>query len=89
MKHVVKRHGRTEAFDPRKIYASVYSSCLTLRVTPEEAEIIADTVTKAIRKWVASKETVSSSEIAHMVAHELTIYHPDAAYLYATHRHIS
>ena len=41
MGHIVKRAGRTEPYDVRKLYASVYSACLSVREHPGAAELIA------------------------------------------------
>lgn len=89
MQHIVKRKGHTEPFDQRKIYASVYSSCIVLRMSDEEAELLADTVTKDVVKALSSHTEVSSREIHKNVVESLERYNPDAAYLYDTHKDLS
>lgn len=89
MRPVVKRAGHTEYFDPRKVYASVYAACLSLRVTVHEAEMIAERVTEEVKKWLAPKNEVTAHAISEHVAKLLKVYHPDAAYLYQSHRDVS
>lgn len=89
MQHLVKRAGGEENFDPKKLYGSVYAACLTLRMSAQEAEQIADTVTQAVQTWIKDKEHVSSDQIFALATKELRAKHPDAAYMYETHRDIS
>ena len=89
MKHIVKRAGHREAFDGKKVYASVYAACLAVRCQTTDAELIASEVMKDIEKWVLDKHQVSSHEIAHATAKALRLYNSDAAYLYQHHRDIS
>lgn len=87
--HIVKRQGHTEPFDDRKLYASLYASCLALNETDVTAEIIADRVTKEIDDWMKKKHEVTSHEIRVHAAHHLKVYHPDAAWIYLHHRNIN
>ncbi len=89
MKHTVKRKGHKEPFDPRKIYASVYSSCVALRMTEDEAELIAQKVESDIKETVKDAEEVTAHTIHKLVVESLKKYHPDAAYLYENHKDIS
>lgn len=87
--HIVKRKGHNEPFDSRKVYASVYAACLTVRVPQGEAELVADKVSREITGWVETKTSVTSHEISKQVAESLRILNPDAAYMYSTHRDLS
>lgn len=89
MTHIVKRRGHKQPFDPRKIYASVYSACRNAHLTEMEAEKIAEAVSKALEKWISKKTEVSSQEIFEEVANVMRQFHEDAAFLYATHRDIA
>lgn len=86
MKHIVKRHGHTEAYDERKLYASIFSSCQAVREPSGSAELIADKVVKDINSWIAKKHEVTSNDIRANAAVHLKLYHPDAAYIYLHHR---
>lgn len=89
MKHIVKRRGHTEVFDDRKLYASVYSSCLAVRVPSAEAELVADRVASDVKKWLEEKHEVTSNDILIQAHRSLQLLNPDAAYIYKTHREFS
>lgn len=89
MKHIVKRGGHHESYDSRKIYASVYAACMTVRMSVAEAELIADKVTQSLNIWVNDKQHVNSSDICTVVTKEMKKYNRDAAYLYAHHTDVS
>ncbi len=86
MKHVVKRAGHNELYDERKLYASIFSACQSVREPMGSAELIADKVAKDMNEWIAKKYEVTSNDIRHMAARHLQVYHPDAAYMYLHHR---
>ncbi len=89
MSHIVKRKGHTEVFDAKKIYASVFASCKTLRMTDEQAELIAVTVTKEVVNLFKDSPELTAHTIHKVVADSIKKYNPDAAYMYDTHRDIS
>ena len=89
MVHIVKRKGHRQEFDERKVYASVYSSCLASHSMEEEAEATANLVAKEIKKWIFDKGEVNSREIHEEVEKELKHLNKDAAFMYETHRDIS
>ena len=88
--YIVKRNpGHTEPYDERKLYASIYASCLSLRTPQGEAELTADRVCKDIAPWLEKKDEVTSADIRRAAAEHFAVYNPNAAYLYKTHRLIS
>lgn len=88
--HIVKRtQGHSEPYDERKLYASVYASCLGVRTPVGEAELTAEHVCKDIAPWLESKQEITSADIRRKAADHLQIYNPHAAYLYKHHRLIS
>ena len=89
MPHIVKRKGHKEPFDPRKIYAAVYASCRNAHLSEMLSENIADNVQKRLEEWVEEKQEVSSDEIFKQTITVLKELHPDAAFLFETHRDIS
>ncbi len=89
MEHIVKRKGHKERFDERKIYASVFAACMTLRMSDEEAELIAQMVTHDVGEEYKDVHEVSVHSIHKFVAECLQKYNPDVAYMYKTHRDIS
>lgn len=85
--HIVKRTpDHTEPYDERKLYASVYAACLSVRTPQGEAEITAEHICKDIQPWLNGKTEVTSAEIRIHAANHLTVYNPDAAYMYLRHR---
>lgn len=89
MNQIVKRKGHVEKFDERKLYASVYAACTTLRLTDEESETIAQMVTDEVKTALKDTKEVSSTALQTMAEESLLKYHPDAAYLYASHKDVS
>ena len=84
---IVKRaRDHSETYDERKLYASIYASCLAVCTPVGSAEITADKVCQDIRGWLAKKPEVTSSDIRRQASKHLDVYHPDAAYMYQHHR---
>ncbi|MGD8373262.1 MAG: hypothetical protein PVI21_00170 [Candidatus Woesebacteria bacterium] len=88
--NIVKRSPEhNEPYDERKLYASIYAICLSVRAPQGEAEITADHVCKDVKPWLLGKSEVTSADIRRKAAEHLGIYNPNAAYLYKHHRVIS
>ncbi len=87
--HIVKRAGHTEPYDERKLYASVYAACLSVREEEQTAEMIADRVSKEIGSWLDNKHEVTSHDIRSHAAVHLAHYNDDAAWILKHHRNIS
>ena len=85
VKHIVKRAGHTEDYDTRKLYASIYSSCLSVRVPVGEAELVADRVTGEVEKCLKGKIEITSGDIFRRALQHLRAYNQDAAYMYEHH----
>jgi transcriptional regulator NrdR family protein len=86
MKHVVKRKGHSEPYDVRKLYASIYNVCLSVRTPEGEAELVADRVVKHVSEWLEKKHEVTAHDIRVQATKHLAAYNTDAAYLYKVHR---
>ena len=87
MKHIVKRSGHTEEYEGRKLYASIYAACLSVRVPEGEAEIVADRVVKDFEAWLDNKHEVTAHDIRRIATKHFHAYNPDAAWMYQHHRH--
>lgn len=85
---IVKRRGArpTESFQRDKLYASVRAACLSVRTPEGEAETIADKVCDAVTVWCETRPEVTSDDLRRVAARTLETFHPEAAYLYKTHR---
>ena len=86
MKHIVKRMGHTEAYDERKLYASIYAACQTVREPVGSAELIAEQVVADVNKWLEPKHEVTSNDIRVQAAKHLEVYNQDAGFMYLHHR---
>jgi len=89
VQHIIKRRGKTQDYDERKVYASCYRGCMNSHIPKEKSEEIADQVTKKVTEWINSKETTDSQEIFYKVIELLNQINKDAAFMYKTHRDIS
>ena len=86
MKHIVKRAGHSEPFDERKLYASIYASCLSVHEQSATAELIAQKVTENVLNWLESKTEVTSNDIRGIAGQFLSEHNRHAGYLYLHHR---
>lgn len=86
MKHVVKRSGMSEAFDPRKVYASVYASCLSVHESTKTAELVAESVTEQVNQWLKPKTEVTVTDLRRVIAKYLQEINPHAGFVYQHHR---
>lgn len=89
MTHIIKRKGHKEAYDERRLYASIYAASLAAHLDKESAEVLANLVCREINKWLEDKKEVGSNEIFQKVGEELTILYKEVALMYTTHRDIS
>lgn len=72
----------SEPFDERKLYASIYAACLSVRTPSGEAELTAEQVCRDLLPWLLKKEEVTSADIRRKATEHLHIYNPHAAYMY-------
>lgn len=89
MKHIIKRKGHKEPYDERKLYASIFASCMSLRIKEEQAELIANTVTSEVEEKIRDKEEIAAHDLFSYALSSLKKYNPDAAFLYKKHREVS
>lgn len=85
---IVKRGGRrpTEAFEEKKLRASILAACLSAGTPAGHAEALTQTVTNAVLDWLESRPEVTSDDLRRTAVKHLNTHHPDAAYLYEHHR---
>ena len=67
--HVVKRHGRAELYDEKKVYAAVYAAAINCHYDEHEAESLALKVMKSVNAWVGTRLSATSDEIREEVLH--------------------
>lgn len=86
---IVKRSlGHNETYDERKLYASIYASCLSVRTPVGAAELTAERVCHDLLAWLDHKTEVTSADIRRQASEHLHAYHQDAAYFYKHHRYL-
>lgn len=86
MSHIVKRKGHSEPYDERKLYASIYAACLSVREPTGAAELISQEVVREVGAWLANKQEVTSNDIRRIAAEHLKAVNPDAGHMYFHHR---
>lgn len=83
-----KKRKRSELFDPVKLHQSIVAACLSVREFEGAADMTAERVCKAVLDWLMTKDEVTSADLRRVAAQNLTVYHPEAAYIYEHHRMI-
>jgi transcriptional regulator NrdR family protein len=89
MKLVVKRNGRNQDFDVKKLYASVFAACIAVKVLDEQAELIAENVSNNVVEELSDRESIRSSELSEIIYKHLENFEKDAAFLYFSHRNVA
>jgi transcriptional regulator NrdR family protein len=89
IKHIVKRKGKQEKYDSRKIYGSVYSAALNCEYGERKSERIAEKVTGKLNAWVRGRRVISSEKIREMVIDILGKIDKDVALMYKHHLDLS
>ncbi len=83
---VVKRRGKREKFDERKVYASVYSACIDCDLGEKDSEKLAEKVSRELENSIKGKHEINSTEIFGFVLQKLAHEYEPAAFMYQTHR---
>ncbi len=83
---VVKRRGKREKFDERKVYASIYSACIDCDLGEKDSEKIAEKLVLGLKKSMKGKHEINSTEIFGFVLQKLAHEYEPAAFMYQTHR---
>jgi transcriptional regulator NrdR family protein len=81
MQHIVKRKGHTEPYDEKKVYASTFAACQSVREPVGSAELIAERVMRDVNNWIEKKHEVTANDIRRQAAKHLTAYNPDAGHM--------
>jgi transcriptional regulator NrdR family protein len=83
---VVKRRGKSEPFDEKKIYASVLAACTECKMGKKESDVVAWKMVDEVKKFLRGKTEVNSTEIFGLIIQKLAKEHEPAAFMYQTHR---
>jgi hypothetical protein len=79
----------SEPFDSLKLHQSIVAACLSVRALEGDAHHTAERVCRHVLSWLAHHGEVTSADIRRKAAQALTIYHPDASYMYEHHQLIA
>lgn len=85
---VVKRRGKKEVFDEKKIYASVYAACKDVNMDEKRSEGVAQGVVAEVKLALKGRAEVNSTEIFGIIIQKLAKISEPAAFMYETHRDI-
>lgn len=80
--YVLDHTQQSSQFDPLKLHQSIVSACMSVRSHEGEAHNTAKRVCEKVIEWLAPKDEVTSSDIRRVAAEQLSVYHPEAAYMY-------
>jgi transcriptional regulator NrdR family protein len=86
---IVKRAGKPEVFDERKIYASAYAACMSAHLAEQKCEAIAEKVSSHVKTKLKGKKGIASSHLSIWINDSLKKHNKDAAFLYRTHLDLS
>ena len=82
---VVKRRRHREKFDEKKLYASIYSACMSAGYTESNCEQIAERISKKVESIIKKKRSIKSIEISRIVFVELETINKRLAFFYEQH----
>jgi transcriptional regulator NrdR family protein len=86
MAAVVKRRGKSEPFDEKKLYSSVFAACKECKMGEKESDALAWKIVDEVKKFLKGKADVNSTEIFGLVIQKLARENEPVAFMYQTHR---
>lgn len=86
---VVKKSRKKESFDKKKLYASIFNSCLSTQLPRKECERIAKKIFKDVEKILEKQTCLLSEEITGAVAKAMGKHPKELAFMYQTHKELS
>lgn len=72
----------SERFDPLKLHQSITAACLAVRAYEGEAHMTAQRVCERVIEWLEAKTEVTSEDVRRIASQHLSVYKPEAAYVY-------
>lgn len=86
---VVKKSRKKESFNKKKLYASIYNSCLSTQLSRKECERIAKKIYQDVAKILEKQTCLLSEEITETVAKAMSKHRKELAFMYQTHKELS
>ncbi len=88
MTFVVKRKGKKEAFDEKKLYASIFAACQECGMENEKSEHVAGKIVHELEAHLRGRHEVNSTEIFGFVTEKLARMNEAVSFMYQTHREL-
>lgn len=79
---VIGPEKQSTPFDPIKLHKSIVEACMSVRSHEGEAHTTAERVCRAVISWLLPKHEVTTSDIRRVASDHLSVYQPEAAYMY-------
>ncbi len=84
-RHIVKRKGKLEAYDEKKVYASVYAAALNCHYSEKESEKIASHILKKVSSWTRKHLLIDSRDLRDRILLHLKKKDKHVALMYKHH----
>ena len=86
---VVKMNRTKETFNQKKLYTSIYSSCLSTQLPKKECQRIAKKIYGDVVKILRKKQCLLSEEVSATVTKAMAKHQKELAFMYKTHKDLS
>ncbi len=86
---IVKTNRTKEAFNNKKLYASIYSSCLSAQLPKKECQRIAKKIYADVVKILSKQQCLLSEEVSATVTKAMAKHQKELAFMYKTHKDLS
>lgn len=86
---VVKANRTKEIFHPKKLYASIHRSCLSVELSKKACEKLAKQIYQDVLRMLRKESCLLTEEISEAVAKAMQKRKKELAFMYKTHRDIS
>ncbi len=80
---------KKEFFNQRKLYASIYNSCLSTQLSKKECQRIAKKIYADVVKILSKQHCLLSEEVSATVTKAMAKHQKELAFMYKTHKDLS
>lgn len=87
--YVIKKTGRKEKFQERKLFKSVYNACIGASVDRSESLRISKDVMNSVKIIIGKDKEIQSKQLFNHVKRILSKHNKYCAFMYETHRDVS
>ena len=86
---VVKMNRTKETFNEKKLYASIYRSCLSAQLPKKNCQRIAKKIYSHVVKILRKQQCLLSEEVSATVTKAMAKHQKELAFMYKTHKDLS